>query len=167
MAAELPADLVVMVATLYGDQLRAARVCRAWSHALADVPRLVYDSRVRMPTLDAARRYEWIGRQPYDVRSKFTHIDAPALRNLFKGCQQFRRCVREVRAPNAWELRGHVRPLTRSQVNRMLREATLGARRATPPAPRPPSGPWPAARVSPAPRPRRLHDDDTLDAPRH
>jgi len=152
MATELPADLVVMVATLYGDQLRAARVCRAWSHALADVPRLVYDSRVRMPTLDAARRYEWIGRLPWDVRSKFTHTDAPALRNLLKYCW-FRMCVRELRAPNAWELRGHVRPLARSQVNRMLREATLDSRRSPPRAPRPPSGEWPAARVKPRPPP--------------
>jgi hypothetical protein len=54
MAADLAADLVVMVA-LGSDLQRVACVCRAWSDALADLPRFIYDPRGRTPMLDAAR----------------------------------------------------------------------------------------------------------------
>jgi len=151
MAAELAADLVVMITTLYGDQLRAARVCRAWSLALVDVPRLVYDSRVRVPTLDAARRYTWLGRTLDEVRAAAAvcrYDDRAVLRNLVRDAPWTHRCPREVRAPNAWELRGHVRPLARSQVTRMLREALgLGGRRPGRAPPPPSAALWPAARV--------------------
>jgi len=148
MASELAADLVVMVATLYGDQHRAARVCRAWRGALVSVPRLGYDARVRTRVLDAARLW----------------ADALACRpprGRYEGCDEARRldrCLaggavvnlcREVwgtdvvpidaevwrRArgvPNAWGFGSsgsalrRLQPLAASQVKRLLRAALLG-----------------------------------------
>jgi hypothetical protein len=122
MAADLAADLVVMVA-LGSDLQRVACVCRAWSDALADLPRFIYDPRGRTPMLDAARA---CARDYYARR-----MTAPFI-NLLRGMGGMQdrpwaiKWRLALRVPNAWRLRGHVRWLPHRPVNRMLRAVLCG-----------------------------------------
>jgi len=155
MASELAADLVVMVATLYGDQHRAARVCRAWRGALVGVPRLGYDARVRSGVLDAARL--WADALPSpgrfqscdEARRSNRRLAGGAVVNLCRvvwgtdvvplDAEPWSR-VRSV--PNAWGLVSRdsalrrVHPLAASHVKRLLRAALLGHIVIAPPCPR-------------------------------
>jgi len=131
--------LVAVVAYEPGTLGRAARVCRAWWQALADLPRpaeLVYDGRFRSPTLDALRAQRCPDRWLHGY---------PELGNIFRDirvarCQQVVplkvACNMAYAVPNAWRAGQAVRPLKRTVVRRLVLDVLLGREPTVPPVPR-------------------------------